>query len=79
MKYIDEVQGDIITEEEMSERLYEYINFDDLAETLRGIRFRKIWENLSETMQLEIFEETMQRVIEENLYFVEYEDDDEEE
>ena len=79
MKYIDEVQGDIVTEEEMDERLYEYIDFDDLEEVLRDIPFKKIWENLSEEMRLEIFDETKERVIEEKLYFSKYEDEDDEE
>ena len=79
MKYIDEVQGDIVTEEEMNERMYEYIDFNDLAETLQYVPFKKIWENLSEEMRLKIFDKTKERLIEDSFYFSEYEDEDDEE
>lgn len=79
MKYIDEVQGDIVTEEEMIERLYEYIEYDDMRETLQSMRFSEIFKNLSEEFQLKIYEETLNRLIEEHYYFANYDDEEEDE
>ena len=78
MKYIDEIQGDIVTEEEMRERLYEYIDSDDIAETMRDRSFLEIFKNLSEDFQIKVYEETYNRLIEEQYYFSRYDDDDEE-
>lgn len=78
MRYIDEVQGDILTEEEMRERLHEYIDNDDMLETMQCMKFSEIFKHLSEEFQLKIYEETFDRLIEECFYFSKYDDDDEE-
>lgn len=79
MKYIDEVQGDIVTEEEMKERLYNYIDSNDMVETMQYMSFSEIFKNLSEDFQSEIYEETYNRLIEQKYYFSGYSDDEEDE
>ena len=79
MKYIDKIQGDIITEEEMNERLYDYIDDDDIFETMRCMSFSEIYKNLPEDFQLDIYEETYNRLTEQKYYFSKYSDDEEDE
>ena len=79
MKYIDEVQGDIVTEEEMRERLYDYIDRNDMVETMQDMSFSEIFKNLSEDFQLKVYEETYDRLIEQKYYFSGYDDDEEDE
>lgn len=80
MKYIDEVQGDIVTEEEMRERLYEYIDNEDIVETMQySMSPSEVFKNLSEEFQSKVYEETYNRLIEEHFYFAECDDDEEDE
>ena len=79
MKYIDEVQGDIVTEEEMRKRLYDYIDRNDMVETMQDMSFSEIFKNLSEDFQLKIYEETYDRLIEQKYYFSGYDDEEEDE
>ena len=79
MKYIDEIQGDIVTEEEMRERLYDYIDSNEMVETMQYMSFSEIFKNLSEDFQLKVYEETYNRLIEQKYYFSGYGDEEEDE
>lgn len=78
MRYIDAVQGDILTEEEMQERVHEYIDKDDIIETMYENDLWSIFKEMSDDQKNNIYLQTVDRVLSERLYFCEYDDEEDE-
>lgn len=78
MLYVDEIQGDILTEEQMQDRVHEYIDIDDIVETMQEIGLYTIFKGMSDEQKDNIYSQTVDRVLSERLYFSEYDDEEDE-
>lgn len=78
MLYVDEIQGDVLTEEQMQDRVHEYIDSDDIVETMRDIGLYTIFEGMSDNQKSDIYSQTVDRVLSERLYFSKYDDEEDE-
>lgn len=78
MLYVDEIQGDILTEEQMQDRVHEYIDNEDIVETMRDIGLYTIFEGMSDDQKSDIYSQTVNRVLSERLYFSKYDDEEDE-
>ena len=78
MLYVDEVQGDILTEEQVQDRVHEYIDNEDIVETMRDIGLYRIFEGMTDDQKCDIYSQTVDRVLSEGLYFSEYDDEEDE-
>ena len=67
--YIDNFNDDIVTEDEMRDRLYDYIDIMDIIDTMFEIGLSKIYEEMSDEQKRSIFDSTVKRVIDEGKYF----------
>lgn len=67
--YIDNFNDDIVTEDEMRDRLYDYIDIMDIIDTMFEIGLSKIYEEMSDEQKGSIFDSTVKRVIDEGKYF----------
>ena len=77
MLYVDEIQGDILTEEQIQERVHEYID-DDIVETMQEIGLYAIFKEMTDDQKNNIYFQTVDRVLSERLYFSRYDDEEEE-
>lgn len=78
MLYVDEIQGDILTEEQMQERVHEYIDDDDIVETMQEIGLYAIFKEMTDDQKNNIYFQTVDRVLSERLYFSRYDDEEDE-
>ena len=78
MLYVDEIQGDILTEEQMQERVHEYIDDDDIVETMQEIGLFSIFKEMTDDQKNNIYFQTVDRVLSERLYFSKYDEEEDE-
>lgn len=78
MLYVDEIQGDILTEEQMQERVHEYIDDDDIVETMQEIGLYAIFKEMTDDQKNNIYFQTVDRVLSERLYFSKYDEEEDE-
>ena len=67
--YIDNFHDDIVTEDEMRDRLYDYISIMDIIDTMFEIGLSEIYAEMSDEQKWSIFDSTVKRVIDEGKYF----------
>ena len=67
--YIDNFNDDIVTEDEMRDRLYDYIDIMDIIDTMFEIGLSRIYEEMSDEQKRSIFNSTIERIIDEGKYF----------
>ena len=67
--YIDNFNDDIVTEDEMRDRLYDYISIMDIIDTMFEIGLSEIYAEMSDEQKGSIFDSTIERVIDEEKYF----------
>ena len=67
--YIDNFNDDIVTEDEMRDRLYDYISIMDIIDTMFEIGLSEIYAEMSDEQKWSIFDSTIKRVIDEEKYF----------
>lgn len=78
MLYVDEIQGDILTEEQMQDRVHEYIDDDDIIETMYEIGLWSVFKEMSDDQKNNIYAQTVDRVLSERVYFSKYDEEEDE-
>lgn len=78
MQYTDTISNEILTEDEIWDKVHDYIDSDDIIETMKEIGLYNIFKGMCDSQKQNIYEQTVERLIEEGDLFCVYNEEEDE-
>lgn len=78
MQYIDTISNEILTEDEIWDRVHNYVDKSDIIETMEEIGLYNIYKEMCDSQKQNIYEQTIERLIGEGSLFCVYNDEEDE-
>lgn len=76
MQYIDTISNEILTEDEIWDRVHDYVDKYDIVETMEEIGLYSIFKEMCDSQKQNIYEQTVERLIAEGDLFRVYDEEE---